>query len=169
MPGLEFIPTYTPPPRAALSSDKLLFQPPGHWEGPRLGGGWFRGRGGCGVSVVPTAAGLTLCLCRCPGPGAAAAGGRGPRAPAPAPAPGGPRALPDVPSAALRAAHRLPGRVCLRRGRGGRRRKEQQQELQHRRPAAEGPQARRGSRALTRFRPASPTPPRPGCPWRECV
>lgn len=116
--------------------------------------------GGC----VPHAAGsgLTPCLChRRPGPGAAAAGGRGPRAPAPAPAPGGPRSLPDVPAAALRAAHRLPGGVRLRRRRGGRCRQEQQQELQHRRPAAEGPQARRGPGALTRF-PRAPlhTPPR---------
>lgn len=106
--------------------------------------------------------GLMPCLCRRrPGPGAAAAGGRGPRAPAPAPAPGCPRSLPDVPAAALRAAHRLPGRVRLRRRRGGRCRQEQQQELQHRRPAAEGPQARRGPGALTRF-PRAPhhTPPR---------
>ncbi|XP_057260413.1 short stature homeobox protein isoform X1 [Pezoporus wallicus] len=66
------------------------------------------------------------------GPGPAAAGGRGPRAPAPAPASGGPRSLPDVPAAAVRAAHRLAGGVRFRRCRGGRRRQEQQQELQHR-------------------------------------
>uniref|UniRef100_A0A3Q2I738 SHOX homeobox n=8 Tax=Amniota TaxID=32524 RepID=A0A3Q2I738_HORSE len=91
------------------------------------------------------------------GPGAAAAGRRGARAPAPAPAPGGARALPDVPAAPLRAAHRVAGRVRVRRRRGGRRRQEQQQELQHRRPAAQGAQARRGPGALTR-------PP----PWARC-
>lgn len=125
----------------------------GPWAGRGLeprAGGWSRGLGAQAVS-----------LSRRSGPGAAAAGGRGPRTPAPAPAPGGPRSLPDVPAAALRAAHRLPGRVRLRRRRGGRRRQEQQQELQHRRPAAEGPQARRGPGALTRF-PRAPhhTPPR---------
>lgn len=118
------------------------------------GGAWG---GFVPVCAVPCRA-VTPCLfCRRrPGPGAAAAGGGGPRAPAPAPAPGGPRALPDVPAAALRAAHRLPGRVRLRRRRGGRRRQEQQQELQHRRPAAQGPQARRGPGALTRFGPGPP-------------
>uniref|UniRef100_A0A8C5NJV5 Short stature homeobox 2 n=1 Tax=Junco hyemalis TaxID=40217 RepID=A0A8C5NJV5_JUNHY len=85
------------------------------------------------------------------GAGAAAAGQRrGPRAPSPAPAPG-PRPLHDVPRAALRAPARHPGRVRLRRLRGGRRRRRQdhQQELQHRRPAPQGQETRRRPRAVT--------------------
>ncbi|XP_064577532.1 short stature homeobox protein 2 isoform X1 [Zonotrichia leucophrys gambelii] len=85
------------------------------------------------------------------GAGAAAAGQRrGPRAPSPAPAPG-PRPLHDVPRAALRAPARHPGRVRLRRLRGGRgrRRQDHQQELQHRRPAPQGQETRRRPRAVT--------------------
>uniref|UniRef100_A0ABI7VW45 Homeobox domain-containing protein n=1 Tax=Felis catus TaxID=9685 RepID=A0ABI7VW45_FELCA len=93
------------------------------------------------------------------GSGTAPAGRRRARAPAPAPAPGRARALPDVPAAALRAAHRVPGRVGLRRRRRGRRRQKQQQKLQHRRPAAQGAEARRGPGALThRPRRARPRP-----------
>ena len=69
---------------------------------------------------------IFLCGSPTPGSGTAAAGRRGARAPAPPPASGGARALPDVPAAALRAAHRLPGRVGLGRRRRGRRGEEQQ-------------------------------------------
>ncbi|XP_038001755.1 short stature homeobox protein 2 isoform X1 [Motacilla alba alba] len=87
--------------------------------------------------------------------GAAAAGQRrGPRSPSPAPAPG-PRPLHDVPRAPLRAAAGHPGRVRLRRLRGGRRRRRQdhQQELQHRRPPPEGQEARRRPGAVTALLP----------------
>ncbi|XP_062459446.1 short stature homeobox protein 2 isoform X2 [Pezoporus occidentalis] len=85
------------------------------------------------------------------GAGAAAAGQRrGPRASPPPPAPG-PRTLHDVPRAPFRAAAGHPGRVRVRRIRGGRsrRRQDHQQELQHRRPPPQGQEARRRPGAVT--------------------
>ncbi|KAM9615637.1 short stature homeobox protein 2 isoform 1-T1 [Morphnus guianensis] len=85
------------------------------------------------------------------GSGAAAAGQRrGPRTSPPPPAPG-PRTLHDVPRTPLRATAGHPGRVRLRRLRGGRRRRRQdhQQELQHRRPPPEGQETRRRPGAVT--------------------
>ncbi|XP_061308641.1 short stature homeobox protein 2 isoform X2 [Pezoporus flaviventris] len=85
------------------------------------------------------------------GAGAAAAGQRrGPRASPPPPAPG-PRTLHDVPRAPFRAAAGHPGRVRVRRIRGGRsrRRQDHQQELQHCRPPPQGQEARRRPGAVT--------------------
>uniref|UniRef100_A0A8C3GMQ7 Short stature homeobox 2 n=2 Tax=Neognathae TaxID=8825 RepID=A0A8C3GMQ7_CAIMO len=117
----------------------------GGGDGEEDGDGIGAGDGpGSGVSAATGA--------RVPaGSGAAAAGQRrGPRPPPPPPAPG-PRALHDVPRAPLRAAAGHAGRVRLRRLRGGRRRRRQdhQQELEHRRPPAEGQEARRSPGAVT--------------------
>lgn len=80
------------------------------------------------------------------GAGAAAAGQRsGARAASPALSSGGACALHDVPRATVRpAAGVARGGIRVRRfrGRSRRRRKEHEQELQHRRPEAQGQETR---------------------------